>query len=358
MDGASPTGVVDRLASRLERVAAPAAAAALVAQEGPVWSGATGTARPSDGQGADPRTAFLWFSMTKIATATAVMQLVDAGDVALDDPAREHLPELEGLDRRITVRHLLSHSSGLGNPLPLRWIHPAGEPGPDPREMVSRLLGRHGRLRFDPGERGSYSNIGYLVLGELISEVSGTPYRAYVRDRVLEPLGAESTGFTFDSAGAAHRSEGAHPRRDPALVLLRLLIPRWAFGPAVGRWRLFAPFYLDGAAYGGLIGPVGDAALLAAAHLADGAVAGNRILTAESTAEMRRVAARGRKFEFALGWRRSRRDAERGETYLEHPGGGGGYGTAMRLYPDRGLAVVAMANVSLQAFSYEDLVRL
>jgi CubicO group peptidase (beta-lactamase class C family) len=354
MKGDPQAGVVDRLAAGLERVSAPAAAAALVTDGRVAWSGATGVARPSADFAAAPRTAFMWFSMTKIATATAVMQLVDSGVIGLDDRAREHVPSLVGLDPRITVRQLLNHSSGLANPLPLRWIHPAGEPAPEPRAFLDRLLARHRSLRFEPGQRAAYSNIGYLVLGELIAASSGLPYSRFVVERVLEPIGATSTGFDFDRAGPDQQSEGAHPRRDPSLPLLRLLIPRWAFGPKVDAWRLFAPFYVDGPAYGGLVGPVGDAALLAAAHLG-GSVSGSRILSPESAAEMRRLHARGRKFDFGLAWRRSRREGDRGATYVEHLGGGGGYGAVMRLYPDEGLAVVAMANVSLQAFGYEEL---
>ena len=136
---------------------------------------------------------------------------------------------------------------------------------------------------------------------------------------------------------------------------MRLLIPRWSLGPAVGRWRLFNPFYLDGSAYGGLVGPVGDAALLAAAHLGGGALNGNRILSAESAAEMQRIETPGKKFDLGLGWFRRHSDSRRGRTHLEHLGGGGGYGTVMRLYPDRGLGIVAMANVSSQHFKYERL---
>ncbi len=186
----------------------------------------------------DNQTTFLWFSMTKIATATATMQLVDAGDLELDSNARDYLPQLGSLDRRITVRQLLNHSSGIPNPPPLRWIHPADEPGPKPREMVSRLLDRYGKPRFEPGDHSSYSNIGYLVLGELIAEVSGIPYKEFVLERVLRPIGATSTGFSFDVAGTTHASEGAHPRRDPLLPLMRLLIPSWSLGR--GGWSVEA----------------------------------------------------------------------------------------------------------------------
>jgi len=350
----SRPGLEDALRQGLERVAAPGAAAALVGETGVEWQGVKGLARPSSATPVDAETSFLWFSMTKIATATAVMQLVDARAVGLDSAAREFLPDLDGLDPRITVRQLLNHSSGISNPPPLRWIHPADLPGPEPREMLTRLLARHGKPRFEPGDHSAYSNIGYLVLGELISEISSIPYQRYVIERVLEPIGAWSTGFGF---AGGHESEGAHPRRDPMLPLMRLLIPRWALGSAQGKWRLFKPFYLDGSAYGGLVGPVGDAALLAAAHLGGGELGGHRILSSESAAEMQRISTEGKKFDLGLGWFRTHRDSRRGRSHIEHLGGGGGYGAVMRLYPKRGLGVVAMVNVSSGHFDHDDLLR-
>jgi CubicO group peptidase (beta-lactamase class C family) len=176
-----------------------------------------------------------------------------------------------------------------------------------------------------------------------------------VIERVLRPIGATATGFTFEVAGVGHSSEGAHPRRDPLLPLLRLLIPGWAIGPPVGRWRLFNPFYLDGSAYGGLVGSVGDAALLAAAHLCEGAVNGQRIVSAAGAREMQRIATPGKKFDLGLGWFRPHRDSTRGRTFVQHLGGGGGFGTVMRIYPERGLGAVAMANVSSQRFKHEKL---
>jgi CubicO group peptidase (beta-lactamase class C family) len=300
-------------------------------------------------------TAFLWFSMTKIATATAVMKLVDTGAIDPGAPVRERLSDLDGLDRRITARQLLNHSSGIGNPPPLRWIHPAGAPGPDQRELVSRLLRKYGKPRFEPGDRSAYSNIGYLVLGELVSEVSGVSYKRYVVEQVLQPIGADATGFAFDKAAPDRLSEGAHPRRDPAFLVMRLLTPRWTIGPRFGKWRLFNPFYLDGSAYGGLVGTVEDAARLAGLHLNGGAWNGTRILSERSAAEMQRIATPGKKLDLGLGWFRRHRDSKRGRRHVEHLGGGGGYGSVMRLYPERGIAVVAMANVSSSRFKHERL---
>ncbi|MGE5408437.1 MAG: serine hydrolase domain-containing protein [Syntrophothermus sp.] len=343
----------ETLDRRLARVAAPGVALALIGAGGSTSEAYRGIASPPDATPVGPETSFLWFSMTKIATATAVMQLVDRGEVELDAPSREYLPAIDALDRRITVRHLLSHSSGIRNPPPLRWIHPAGGEAPDPGRMVARLLRRYGKPRFEPGARASYSNIGYLVLGEIVAAVSGLSYQRYVIERLLRPIGASSTSFAFDGARPATWSRGAHPRRDPLLPLYRLMIPRWAFGERVGGWQTFNRFYLDGSAYGGLVGPLRDAALLASAHLGGGAGGETRLLSTASAAAMQRIATPGRRYDLGLGWFRPHRDSIRGRTYVEHLGGGGGYGSVMRLEPERGEAVVMMANVSLSRLDYE-----
>ena len=97
-------------------------AAAVVVGGEPAWIGTQGVRRAGGAEPVSADTAFWWFSMTKIATATAVMRLVESGAVALDAPARDNLAEVAGLDPRITVRQLLNHSSGLANPMPMRWI--------------------------------------------------------------------------------------------------------------------------------------------------------------------------------------------------------------------------------------------
>ena len=80
-----------------------------------------------------------WFSMTKIVTATAAMRLAERGVLDLDTPVSGHVPRRcgrcgrRGWARRITARHLLSYSAGLANPVPVRWVHPAGQPAPDRR---------------------------------------------------------------------------------------------------------------------------------------------------------------------------------------------------------------------------------
>src|SRR5919202_2410701 len=127
---------------------------------------------------ADARTISLWFSMTKIVTATAVMQLIDRGQLALDSEAAEYLPEHAALLRPagqppVTIRHLLSHSAGPATPVPVGWVHPIDAPASDQSAFTRRLLARQTRLQARPGTRAVHSNLGYLALGEVIARVSG-----------------------------------------------------------------------------------------------------------------------------------------------------------------------------------------
>ena len=113
-----------------------------------------------------PDGACNWFSMTKIATATTAMILVDRGALDLDAPVADHLGDLwPATFAEVRVRHLLNHSSGLRNPVPIRWVHRAGEPVPDARRFLERLLAKQRRPRFAPGSRAAYSNVGYLARG-------------------------------------------------------------------------------------------------------------------------------------------------------------------------------------------------
>jgi CubicO group peptidase (beta-lactamase class C family) len=143
-----------------------------------------------------------WFSMTKIVTATLAMRLADRGLLDLDRPVLPLVPELAAMKprpwaERITPRHLLSHSAGFANPVPVRWIHPAGRPGPEPGALLNGLLARHRKPRFEPGTRSSYSNIGTLALGQAMATAAGQPYLTLARDEILTPLGMHLTGFSY-----------------------------------------------------------------------------------------------------------------------------------------------------------------
>jgi CubicO group peptidase (beta-lactamase class C family) len=288
-----------------------------------------------------------WFSMTKLVTATAAVQLADRGRLDLDTPVcalYEPLSMLHPVERarRVTTRHLLSHSAGLANPLPLRWVHLAGLPGPERGRFVEGLLGRHRRLRFDPGARPSYTNLGYLVVGEVIAQAAGETFEQYVSRNVLDPLGMTSTGFAVTDG---NRWATPYQRWFTVLgALTPLLVPRALLGPKLGRFRAFHHFYLDGAAYGGLVGPATDAARFLRAHLRDGELDGTRVLSADAARSMRTIVVRGRHLEVGLGWfRRGKVDSR---DFVEHLGGGAGFWNCLRVYPGAGAGAVVMGNAT------------
>lgn len=105
------------------------------------------------GESTSPDTAYLWFSMTKIVTATAAVRLAETGALELDDPVTDYVPELPRSNRGlpVTVRHLLNHTAGLANPIPVGWVHPASEAPPDPHAFPTDLLRRKRRVSKRPG---------------------------------------------------------------------------------------------------------------------------------------------------------------------------------------------------------------
>lgn len=287
--------------------------------------------------------AIPWFSMTKIATATAAVRLAENDGFELDGLASPLVPAMHALRpeewvERITIRHLLQHAAGLANPIPVKWIHPADQPGPDPEAFLEELLRKHARLRFEPGEKSSYSNLSTLILGAAISRVAGHPYEEVAREQVLEPLGMSSTGFAYDPALVA--ATGYHPRRS----LMRVFLPRWVTGWASGRWIGFRRFILDGAPYGGLIGTAEDAVRFLQMHLRNGELEGARVLSPESAELMRTITLQGRRFDLGLGWfvPGDQRTAE--PVFVEHLGGGAGFFNVLRMYPSQRVGAVVMGN--------------
>ncbi len=329
------------------RQAPPGLAAAVVTAGGAVELVAGGLADIRARRPVTAQTTFLWFSMTKIVTATAAMMLADRGALDLDAPVIERVPELRALREPgslVTARHLLSHSSGLANPPPVRWVRPAGAPPPDAREFLGRLLRRHPRLRFRPGEQAAYSNLGYLVLGELIAAAAGQPFCEFVRCELLEPLGMTRTGFEHARA-PADIATGYWRLPPGGRAALRLLLPAGIVGPRAGALVAFRPFYVNGPPYGGLVGDVRDAARFLSLHLGEGAAGGRRLLSAESAVAMRTLTVSGTQLATRLGWWR-RHQADDGSGLVEHLGGGGAYRNLMRLYPDTGRAVVMFGNLT------------
>ncbi|MGN6441549.1 MAG: serine hydrolase domain-containing protein [Arthrobacter sp.] len=304
-----------------------------------------GCADLSSGRVAVPETTYLWFSMSKIATATAALRLADKGRLDLDAPVGEFLPGFAARSAgQPRVRQLLNHTAGIGNPAPVRWVLPAGVSDTEAGARVRRILERYGRSKPNAGGRARYSNIGYLLLAEVISSAAGEPFEQHIHHHLLDPAGMTSSGYNYRSD--LEQAVGYLRLPRAATPLLHAALPAGIVGERYGVHVALKPFNVSGAGYGGLIGPVTDVARLLRLHLADGVIDGRRILTAESAKAMRTITTPGRPFDLGLGWFRRPVDRNAQPAFVEHWGTGGGFWNAMRIYPDLGLGVAVMANTT------------
>ena len=321
----------------------PGLALAVTTSEALAYVGAFGEAVLEPRRPARVDTSWLWFSMSKLVTATAAMRLADQGELDLDAPFRDYLPDRRQVRNPATVRQLLNHTSGIGNPLPIRRVRPADAPGDD-ADLYRKLNRTISRPRRPPGGRAAYSNVGYLALGQVLETAARRPFRDLVQQSVLAPAGMTATGYRYRPGAPAATGYARVPRAvDP---LLRALLPAGIVGSRCGTQLGLRPFLVNGAAYGGLVGPVTDAARFARLHLRDGELDGQRILSAASAREMRQVRWPGKPFDHGLGWFRKPVDDPGRPEFVEHYGAGVGFWNAMRLYPSLGLGVVVMANTT------------
>ena len=173
-----------------------------------------------------------------------------------------------------------------------------------------------------------------------MERVSSTPFPELIRREVLAPLGMGRTGFAYSNESVS--ATGYHPRRS----VMRFLLPRWVVGEPVGRWVTLRPFLVDGAPYGGLVGPVGDIGPFIWMHLREGEVNGVRLLEPDSVREMREIRVQGKRYELGLGWFRQAKHRDADPPYVEHLGGGAGFWNVMRVYPTRGIGVAVMGNAT------------
>ena len=169
----------------------PSVVAAVGRRGETLWEEAVGLADVEAGREATLDTQYRVGSITKTFTAVAIIQLRDAGLLVLDDCVGDHIPEAGHPGP--TIRRMLSHSSGLQR-------EPAGElwetmETPTTEELLT-ALGK-AELILDPGRWWHYSNLAFCLLGEVIARRSGMLYRAYVQERILDPLGLTST--TWDT---------------------------------------------------------------------------------------------------------------------------------------------------------------
>lgn len=262
---------------------------------------------PNDGD-----TKFRLGSVTKQFTAVAVMILNERGLVDLDAPVKTYLPDAPAAWDGVTVRHLLTHTSGVPSFTDFDDYEALKTLPATIDSLIARF--RDHPLEFQPGERWNYSNSGYILLTAIIEEVSGEPYADFVAGNLFEPLGMSDSGYDSHAA----------------------ILPRRASGYAPTAEGLVNADYLD------MSIPQGAGALYSTTHDLlkwERALFGGQLLRPESLALLTTPV----RNQYAFGL--FVREAD-GDTTITHSGGIEGFNTFMAYDPDRRMTVIVLGNLN------------
>jgi CubicO group peptidase (beta-lactamase class C family) len=289
-----------------------------------------------------PDTLFRIASMTKAFTALTILSLRDEGKLSLDAPVEMYVPELKGWRYptedapKIRVRDLLTHTAGLVTDDP--W---GDRQTPLPEAEFTRMLRDGVAFSRTPGLAMEYSNLGYALLGRIITNVAGEPYKDVIERRLVKALGMTSSGLDVTTAPAERRALGY--RWEDDAWKLEPTMAHGAFG-AMGGMQTSANDYAKWVAF-----------LLAAWPARDGAETGpvrrasvRELSTGANFVSLRtRAGATGESAcrlatAYAMGFI-AQRDCDLGLT-MSHGGGYPGYGSHVLLLPDYGLGIFAFAN--------------
>jgi CubicO group peptidase (beta-lactamase class C family) len=330
---------VDALIDRL--VAADRfSGAVLVVHDGrTIYERAAGDASKAYGVPNRIDTKFNLGSMNKMFTAVAIAQLAEAGKLSYDDPTAKHLPDFPNPEAagKITIRHLLTHSSGLGSYFGEEWEQRKAK-----LRSVSDFMAfaADDPLEFQPGERFGYSNTGFLVLGAIVEAASGEDYFTYVKGHIHGPAGmADTDAYELDretpNLAVGYTRQGLDGKFQP------------------GPWRnnVFLHVIKGGPAGGGY-STAPDLAKFAEALLG-GKLVSPSTLEALTSRQIE-AGPGGPGGAYGYGFMIDKR---RGHRFFGHGGGFPGISSQLDVFPELGYTVVVLSNYDMGAFPVVDALR-
>jgi len=283
-----------------------------------------------------PDTLFHMASVTKPFIATAVMQLTELGKIDLDAPVTKYLSYFRLEDQRyktITVRQMLTHTSGIPDTEDYHWDKPEYDDGALERYVRSLV---QTRLQSEPGTKFTYSDVAYEVLGDVVSKVSGVSVEDYVDQHILKPLGMSSSTLLINKADPLKLATGYTKGKDVSLGGVEL-----RFHGAV-RAIKFYPYNRAHTPSSNLHSSVVDMARWAIANMNRGELDGHRILDSSTYDLMwQRRGPRAGKASIGISWFLGELD---GEKSVFHDGGDDGFRTMLVMVPERKFAFISMAN--------------
>ncbi|WP_181305582.1 serine hydrolase [Rufibacter sp. XAAS-G3-1] len=262
----------------------------------------------------NPNSVFDIGSVRKQFIAAAVLLLVEEKRLSLSEDIRKYLLELPNYGQKITLDHLLTHTSGLRD-----WtgLLPLANGNPDALTLILRQRG----LNFAPGEEWSYSNSGYVLLVEIVARTSGMPFAEFARQRLFEPLGMKSTTYVTDMTDMVKNRALAYEKKKDS-------------------WKL--DLYLGNDRGGGaILSTAGDLVIW------NDALTSNRLGTLVSqTLQEPATLNNGRKLGYARGLFL---ETFRGVKEVWHSGGAAGYHSWLGRFPEQGISIAVLCNSDAMA---------
>jgi CubicO group peptidase (beta-lactamase class C family) len=326
-------GLSAKLDREIERVFrqsdCPGLAVGVVKGQELVYAKGFGVTNLETGGEVTPRTLFHMASVTKPFVATSIVQLLEQKKLSLDDPIVQHLPYFEMMDRRydtLTIRQFLTHSSGMPDVKDYHWDKPEYDEGAL-EHYVRSLTDR--ALVSMPGEKFTYSNLAFEVLGDLIAKVSGQSFADYVKEHILLPLGMNDSSILIRDVDPALLANGHIQEEGGTIKVTEHYAYNRRHGPSSC-----------------LYSNVVDMSQWAIANMNRGELEGRRILDASSYellwAPAVVVGVRdGTPRHVGLSWFLSE---YAGYETVSHGGRDIGYQTNFVMVPDAGVAVIVLSN--------------
>ena len=331
LDAATSAKVDALVEAQMKELGVPGVAIGIVKDGALVYAKGFGVTKSEGGAPVTPGTVFQLSSISKTFTATAILQLVEQGKVDLDAPVTKYLPYFvlaDGRQDEITVRHLLTHRSGLPDS---DWTNTAvfKEARSDEKALEDQVRSaREVSLPFDPGTQFAYSGMGYEALGDIIAKVSGQSYEAYITEHIFVPLGMPHSTLLLADVDPKALAMPHVPGGDGQVVASDIF-------PYT---RSFAP---DSTLYSN----VEDMAAYAIATLRHGAAGQPAVLTPESYDAAWTIYSQAPfpppDTAYGFGWQIGE---HAGEQVVGHSGIDIGYNSFLAMLPAHSTAVIAMTN--------------
>ncbi len=298
-----------------------------------------GTASFKENSKVNENSIFKIFSATKTFTALAVMQLAEQGKLQIDDSVSQYV-DFYPFKEEITIKQLLSHTSGISNPLPV-WIHFKDDhENFNYKNFRKEIFEKYPSLKRKPGKKRAYSNVGYLYLAEIIETVSGMSFNEYINANIIDKLNIPEKFISFEIpdnnfAYGHHKAKGLLSN-----FVLKFFQKNKLVESTYGKWyELTKHFYLNGPAYGGL-----HANALSLAKYGNEILNKNTNLININSFNLMLTPVNlnnGQEISQCLSWMKRKL---KNEDIFWHAGGGGGYSCDFRIYPDQNMVSVVMMN--------------